>query len=433
MEDADSFFESHYREILSIFDREYQRISDSPLLKPEGQALPDIIFFLKQYSQTEKRYRGPYGNHPEGCYRHSVRTIIPRQKREHLRKAFLMLARSEVDEEHAYLAKDRGKPIDLFFLKKDKDPQKKDANVRGDAFLWQLLVDAEDREANIDLIINEMCAPFGPKARSMSDPVLETGYVQIKQDPFADGGSHRLEQDIVKSIMAHPDMKADALPRDYKRLVYYHYAMSMMAPIPHEGMLSAILVPGHVGGAIWFCTGFLSRPNAQNSQSCWLDNYHFYHSICLYIVRGVRHKVRALYLQHIQKVYISSTRLFAENIAHKKSFKPHALAKVLNPELEKLTRVYPFCKVEFLNVPANDTDSFKEQHIGQFNFFHKFLGVWNYAVVLSENPFFHLDIQGIYLAPTEVQEKLRDADKGLILDVQALRREADINAGLKDA
>lgn len=406
-----SLFSECYESFLHIFDVTYQRIYNSPLISQFKKNPPNILFFVKQYSNEFGRYHGRSGGDTP-YYSHGVRMIIPDSQLLHIEKALSTISKCDADNNSfcfpvetvdmkggVYVYTPTGRTV--------KRPRFKGGD---DDFFWRLIKTPEGRKE----ILNDMAANFGPKARSLSDPVLESGYVHFKHHPFEEGRSNRLEANVISE---------GSTSRDYRRLVCYHYVMHMMAPIYKAAHgtqaaeeLSAILVPGYAGGATWFSMGFLSL-NKRAPHDRWLDNYHFYHSVCHYLARGVRSKLRYLYLNKIKEIYLKFLHDIVNDLVVTDVFTPLRVIEALNPRLKTLCRIFPFELIQF-NL---DSSGIKSRC-----FVHKFLNRVPYAVSIVDNPYFQRQIQGIALEASEIEARIKNAflesDQVLILKAQELSR-----------
>lgn len=374
-EDGKAYFEGErFERIKKIFDREYQKIQQSPLLVG-GDNAPNIFFTVRTFSQTEKRFHDDKYN-KEGSYPYSVRLVIPDAQKQDLEKAFLAYGKEHSQPE--------SRPC--FW-----DAQ---GNRIGDDFFWEKV----KTEEGVSDILEELKTPSGLCVRGMSDTVFVSGYISIKEDPFIFGGRNRLEQ-------MHLDQKWAS--RDYRYFVYFHYMLLMLSPkkdiLPdhRKDKLYALIAPGSVGGSPFFCTGFVfTRENLSDHQS-WLSCYHFYHSIRHYLIRSVRRQIRDLYLKEIQEIYETSQDEILIGIASNRNYEPQDVCDVLNPRLKALSRVYPFEYLEFAVVPDNDEDKYE----GKPYFFHSYIEDEIFAVNIHSPPFFVRHFENDTFLEREMMEK----------------------------
>ncbi len=377
--DYDEIIKENFEGISRIFNEEYKRIWNSPLLFQNKNEPPNIIFFLKHYIQDKPRYHGKNGK-LEGCYKYNVRVIIPDMQKEHIRSALQKLS------------KRNAKTID------------KDKKFPGhDDFFWEEIKSDE----GIDNMLRIMESSFQSNARSLSDPTLSSGYVHINHSPFPDDGSHRLE---------NTEWNKGETSNDYRRLVYYHYVMSMMASI--TGKLSAITVPGSVGGSTWFCMTFLSRSD-QDKQERWLDNYHFYHSICHYTIRGIRKKIKNKYLEVIKNIYSQYVikiidryiRTINESNDNRNIDVQKDICDGINYGLSMMARIYPFSKIQFRYIHGNNKEKTSTYKI------HRILNSFNCEIIIIDNPFFINDGNN-FMEDKEIMDALFIIDRHLIAELQ---------------
>jgi len=414
----DEIIKKQFEEISRIFNEEYKRILDSPLLSPSGKNPPNIIFFLKNYIQDQPRYHGKNGK-LKGCYTYNVRVVIPDMQKDNIRHTLQALSECEIktkgDDKYFKfpiytVSKDGEKCI---YEKTGKEEENK-IFPGDDSFFWEEIKTPEGREK----IIGVMESSFGIKARSLSDPTLSSGYVYINHNPFSNGGTNRLED-------SEKDKGKDS--DNYRRLVSYHYIMSLMASA--DGDISGITVPGSVNGSTWFCMTFLSKNN-QDEQERWLDNYHFYHSICHYTIRGIRRRLKNRYLEAIGEIYFNYIGSVVTKYIEKSNneLKNKAIGDnyidfqkdvcdYINNDLLIMARIYPFNALEFTVMPRN-SNKFPEK---ENDFYHEILSRFKCLVVIKDNPFFIRD-ESNFLKKKEIRNTLAIIDRQLVRELQFQRK-----------
>lgn len=428
-----NFFEDHFHKIKTVFNYEYKRIRNSPLLTGENN-IPNIFFSIRTYSQKEKRFRY---NSNERLYSHSTRLLIPDAQREDLKTAF-----QSFGDKYQYGAN-------------EKRPRIKDVkeNQIYDDFFWENL----KRSGGIDEILDTLEKPYGLQSRAMSDGIFESGYVNIRVSPLVFGGTNRFEQDLLDSLKT-PENKKQSL--DYQAAVYLHYMLlilySQRNDISAESVndFSILLMPCNVGGSPFFCVGFVFENNDKSEterndeeimtheekmHQSWLDKYHVYYSIRHFFLMGVRNSIEDLYLNAIKSVYEDNQKQIIYNISNNVSYDPEDVCHALNPKFKLLSRVYPFEYIAFKAIYLNDEqqpmidvnlyDGIEQAE--ESGFIHHYLEHEIFKVCLHKNPFFvrYFSVDRS-ISNERFKETLSDAFKNfrqeLISEIQKARLKNEI-------
>lgn len=384
------FFENHFQKLREIFNVEYQKMSGSPLLS--GRYCPNIIFSIRNFSQDSFRFCEKRHN-KKGAYAHNIRMLIPDKQKEDFKYAF-----SKLKEKYSAYIDSPGF--------KGAEEQNID-----DLFFWKLL----KKPGGIDEILEILEAPFESYIRSMADAVFESGNVNIKEGPFTFGATNRLEEKELEKKSESPG---------YRRSVCFHYLLLILCgkvdnlfkikKKEEKEKLYVFLNPGYVGGTPLFCTGFVFTQKDEEEHKCWLDNYHFYHSFSHYLVRGIRSRIRDLYLEEIKGVYLSMQNYIVEGIINKKRFEPEEVCNVLNKKFRILSRVYPFVFLEF-GVIRSEKHHMYLENIKEWHpcFLLHYMKSRAYFIVrIRENSFFPCLLEGAsFLSKHQLQESILEADE----------------------
>ncbi len=358
--DSKKSFEDNFKEIRKIFNQEYLNIRESPLLTSNSKT-PNIIFFIREFTQKELRFRRKPGE--ERYYPYRIRILIPDAQKDDLRKGFeeLKEKRTNIIDFHKYLTV---------------------KNVRDDGFFWKLL----EKPGGIDKILEIIEKPNQLCARSMSDASFESGYVNIKEGPFTFGGTSRLEKE---------ELEKYGKSEGYQRSICIHYAFTIMSPRADANKNFQILtVPGSVGGSPLFCAGFVyplikddDKPKyPREYHRMWLNNYHFYHAICHYLIFNVRTKITRLYLDKVRYIYENSQDDILNKIVHGISFNKKDICDLLNPQFHILCRIFPFELIK-LHETLSDQSSVDKEKLTSFDIYYAG-GNFPLAVYVHKNPFF---------------------------------------------
>jgi hypothetical protein len=456
------FFERQHEAIRDIIERQYSKIFESPLLSPTQQNPPNIFFFVKSFTNDFRRFvHVREKQDPKKCiYAHSVRAVLPPSQRDHLAHAFLnfyaqcaelpdsdptvaasycmqSVTRDSQDVPYAYAQQNAQGQMHRFLN-----------SIGDDSFFWEELAaaarDTKERPAEtLKDIFERMEKPFGQWARSITDPVLESGYLHIKTHPFSSSAQERVHKSLLNNRESN----------DYRRLVYYHYALSLMTP--HDLEISALLIPGYVGGCPWLCIGFLTpTPKGPSSdhparaeapekdRNRWNDNYHFYHSVSRYVVRGIRSKIKDHYLDEIGYWYTEIgaqilSEAFERQGTAEKGPSLHTLLQELprqvNPAYRALARVFPFVLIVVsfgkgaVHNPSVDHIADTTGTVAEFA-----LNVFNtpsqLIVRIKNNPYFVRKIDRRFVTKEDVQETLQNADAALLFRAQTIRTAREYRA-----
>ncbi len=378
-------YKYHHLRLAKIFDREYRKIKNSPLIKKDNHPA-NIFFFIKAFSQTSYRFHKK-NHHPEGNYPYSIRLVISESQKSDLKLAFNNL-------------KDR------YY----KDSTLGEDNNFDDKFFWELL----QEDDGIDNILDVLESPYELEERSMSDAVFSTGYVNIKEMPFKFNGNNRLEEPYLQN--------KDSF--GYKRLVCFHYMLMLLSQnedFKNNQNPRILLVPGHVGGNPFFCIGHVysdpeEQPNGKKLKNAeehkhhqWLNNYHFYYSICHYLIRGARNKIGNLYLEEIHKTYIEKQKNIINSIATQQSFSPREFCDILNPAFKSLSRVYSYAYLKFSPIDNNEIINLNDN---QFSYRYLSQDIY-FMVSLESNIYFDAHIEGIFFDKGRFKECIEKADEEL--------------------
>ena len=459
-----AFFERQHEAIRGIIERQYSKIFESPLLSPNQQNPANIFFFVKSFTNDFRRFVHvrEVQDEKKCIYAHSVRPVLPPSQRAHLANAFLnfyaqcadfpdrdpkvpasyRLQSVTRDSPDVSSITDPGLPY-AYAAQDDQGKMCRFARSIGDdSFFWEELdAAAHDKDRRpphkaLNDIFERMEAPFGQWARSITDPVLESGYLHIKTYPFSSNAQERVH----KSLLDNPESN------DYRRLVYYHYALSLMTP--HNHNISALLVPGYVGACPWLCVGFLTpTPEAASSDNQarseapehdtqrWNDNYHFYHSISRYIVRGIRSKIKDHYLSELGYWYTEIgaqilSEAFEQQGIDKKGPSLRTLLQELprrvNPAYRALARVFPFVLIvlSFGKGAAKTRSADRSQDAGS-TISERPMRVFNtqsqLIVSIENNPYFVRKIKRRFLTIEDILLTLERADGALLFRAQTMR------------
>jgi hypothetical protein len=207
-----------------------------------------------------------------------------------------------------------------------------------------------------------------------------------------------------------------------------------------EGETSYFIIPGFVGGAVWFTTIFCFTDNAEKEEPTseysishrrWIDLYHFYHSIYQVAVKKIRRKAKDLYLEETSELYRDTVlRVYKEVVF---SDEPSALnffeqvIPQLNEGFEWLTRIYPFSKT-VLSVCSNNGGNRKLKE-NEFLFF----GQWKVRIEQEMNQFFECfttenspdhQIYGDFMKLENLVKVIKRADTWVILEAQNIANDA---------
>jgi hypothetical protein len=385
-EEGEKYFDNHFEKIKKIFDEEYKKIQQSPLLTGESN-VPNIFFTVRTFSQKEKRFHDD--KHPKGAYPYSIRLIIPEKQEDALKEAF-----SKYWKDYSHLNPE------------DRPHFSDDENVKIiDDFFWENI----KTKKGITKILEGLKIAAGLCVRRITDPAFESGYISIRNDPFIFGGRNSIEEEFFNS-------KGDI---NFQRYVYFHYMLLMLSPKKDisqnhkEDKLFALTAPGSVGGSPFFCVGFVFTRKNQRDHQSWLQCFHFYNSIRHHLLRNIRKKIRNLYMDEIQSIYVNNQEDILDRIVTNDIFNPDNVCDKLNPKFQELSRVYPFQYIELKYVSPVEKEASQKDHT--FLFFLNYLGSNAlFAVHIHDNPFFVSHISSVkFLGDTRIKECLQEADSKL--------------------
>lgn len=381
-DNVEEFLNPHFEEIRKIFGKEYKKIRESPLLN-DAEHIPNIVFFVRSFSQNTTRFYN--------SYHYSVRVLIPEEQRKDLRIAFKNLA-----DKYSNTPKNRPKISDA------------SGNNIDDDFFWDLINEPDGK--GIEDLFKLLDKPNQLYARSMSDSVFESGYINIKNGPFKFGGESRLEK---KEL----DKKSES--EGYRRSVCFHHLLSSVLS-PQSDKLSAdfsvLLAPNFIGGSPFSCTGFVFEHKHEKDDKhkdilplrSWMDNYHFYYSICHYLTLSLRNSLMTLYLYEIRKIYENKQDTILNKIVNGETFHKEEICELLNPRLETLCRIYPFGHIELRPEIDSQIKSYNFEIEGYAG------GNASLLVYIHDNPFFIRNIAGgPFLGETKIKKCLIIANQNL--------------------
>lgn len=339
---ASCFYSDCHNKISEIFNVCYQKVYKSSLIKLNDLQPPNLMFAVRFFDSTEKRFSGSGARDP--LYPYGVRAVIPELQRQDFLHSLNLLG--DLQKDHRFRDFWRNKESGVFHFPKplsrsrkycdltSKDfPQGGNHRFMGsDEFFWEML----NSSGGVESIVEEMKLPYSLEARPLSDIVFSGGFVRIAPEPYAASRGVRLNY---SACIRGPQSA------DYRRTVYYHYLMSMAAR--GGGSVSSLLVPGIVNGTPWFSMGYYFSSGEREHQR-WLNCYHFYHSVARSFIRGIRIRLRKLYLDELTRIYASAVRVSLPR-DH-----PHLMLEkypgMVNPYFRLLCRVYPYdlVQLEFL-------------------------------------------------------------------------------------
>lgn len=393
--DLDPFFQSHFRKISKIFDESYESIRDSPLLKINQFQPPNIMFSVRMFDRTTARM-SKLCKGEAGAYNYGVRGLVPKAQKRDIRAALETLRRIQKDprfeayrcdrvEQRFYFPKPALNHLSYEQLTEGDFPLGGNANFGGDSeFFWRLI----ESDEGFERLCRELESPYGDDARALSDSVFTSGFISVATDPFVKSRAMRL---------SHKKWIAGDRDLDYRRLVYYHYLLSMAAA--GAGSMSALVLPGRVGGSVWFTLGYFftdQEPYHRRWQNC----YHFYHNVATYFIRSIRGSGKRLYLKEMRRLF---KRLIGEAIpAFYDGLRVEQYGTLINAYFTLMCRVYPFAKVQVQQLGgAVNHDA---EHVLTCEILRR---RYQFAVYLSDNPYFESTTGASYLSLAEVMAALR--------------------------
>ncbi len=391
--DYEIFFQDQFEKIKLLFDDAYEAIRDSSLLKYNDIQPPNIMFALRMFDRTNPRVAN--SDYPQGIYPYGVRGLIPKKQRQEMTRALETLRRMQRDRQFERLKYD-AKARRFYFpkpkqrrtlydqLTEDDFPANGNACFGGDSeFFWQKILSDEDFEK----IFCEIEQGYGDRARALSDMVFCSGVVSVAQNPFTETRGMR---------MCYEKWMNGERDTDYRRLVYYHYLMSMAAP--GAGSVSALITPGRVGGCAWFSMGFCFT-DKEPEQDRWLKCYHFYHNVATYFTRSIRISAKRLYLKELKSLFYQLI-----DIAIPTSYPNLGLeyyVEMINPYCRLLCRVYPFRQILLQHVPEPELTGGKDEFYAVIRGKPLF-----FRVQLVDNPYFESTTDATYVRMDEVVDSL---------------------------
>lgn len=393
--DFGRFYDEQFKKISAIFDESYESIRDSPLLKSNQFQPPNIMFCLRMFDRTTERM-SELCKSQDGAYKYGVRGLIPKSQKRDIRAALKTLRQIQQDPsfeqfrcdpvaERFYFPKPTSNNITYQQLSEADFPPSGNAVFGGDSdFFWRMI----DSEENFDVVCQEIEHAYGDQARAISDSVFCSGFISVANDPFIRARAMRLTHK--KWIQGPRDI-------DFRRLVYYHYLMSMAAP--GGGSMSSLVLPGRVSGSVWFTLGYYFTDQEPQHRR-WLNCYHFYHNVATFFIRSIRGSAKRLYLAELKHLLHRIVNEVLPAMYGEIGIEKYLL--LINAYFTLMCRVYPFALVELQHSSAALNASARER------FDCEILGVnYHLIVVLKDNPYFESTTGATYITAETVASVLQ--------------------------
>jgi hypothetical protein len=295
--------------VVQLIDDEYQKLSNSPLLSPNGKWPANILFFMKSFNRDSVRF---------GTYYYDCNLVIGPSQREHIILGLHNLKRSATNFPYPY----------------------SDRNY--DKLFWELISTNDGPQQIIDIITSNL----GPDTRLFTEYCITSGTAYVIRDPFRADGIGR--------IASHPN--EPRLVRDEKlRLACLHYVM--LLPALDYKNPSLLMLPIRVSGAPWLMAVTVrdravetdgDTPGLLVNDEWFQRSYLFYHSIMRPFERRIRRRSKAEYMKHASKIISRYMKMCAVVYAQGGTLQASDVVAKLNAELVDLCRVYTFDNICFI-------------------------------------------------------------------------------------
>ena len=353
-----------------IIDKYYDEFASSKLLKADGSCrTPNICYFVRSY---DKSYSDPDTTR-YGFYNYQIRMVIPAKQKTHFEKAFNTLKKALLHNEGEQWKFD-GTFYEHF----------------NDKYFSVPFLSLLNSKEGIKRIIEIMETPYSHFSRCFVDPVLSTGFLDVRRTPFQ---SLQGLDWIMKGKEDEIEVQNDKI-----RIVALYYLFCTMLPsrissTTKKFKMSCLIKPLLAELSPWLCFVHLAEfededeneneneneNEDENKEGLlnWQRYHHFVRDISMLQGRRISDEMLTLYYKHVSTIIKEDmSDLLMGEFKTQKVFLEH-----LNQRFDNTCCIFPYSKISLSIVFTSKSD--ESNHVAIYGNENRF-----FKIELIRNPYF---------------------------------------------